>query len=108
MPDTNDHRYIAIDPVSQHVGSGAEPHDELTTVGAVSKGATEFRQLLKPARAIQDGTHGACRNDGILPDQKVMEPLDIGKGFGQPQEARQSPAFPAAFVNAVSRTVASS
>ena len=109
VPDTNDHRCIAIDPVSQHVGSGPEPHDEFTAISAVSEPATEFRQLLKPAHAIQDDAYGACRNGGILPDQKVMELLDIGKGFGQPQEARQSPAFPAtAFANAFSRTVASS
>ena len=108
VPDTNDHRCITIDPVSQHVSSGPEPHDELTAVGAVSERAAEFRQLLKSARAIQDDAYGACCNGGILPDQKVMEPLDIGKGFGQPQEARQSPAFPAtAFANAFSRTVAS-
>ena len=109
VPDTNDHRCFAIDSVSQHVGSGAEPHDELTTIGTVSEGATEFRQLLKPARAIQDGTHGACRGGGLLPDQKVMEPLYIVKCFGQPQDARQSPAFPAAaFANAFSRMAASS
>ena len=41
--------------------------------------------------------------------RKVMEPLDIGKCFGQPQDVRQSPAFPAtAFANAFSRMVASS
>lgn len=109
VPDTNDHRCFAIDSVSQHVGSGAEPHGELTAVGTVSEGATEFRQFLKPARAIQDGAHGACRSGGILPDQKVMEPLDIVKCFGQPQDARQSPAFPAAaFANAFSRMAASS
>ena len=109
LPDTNDHRCFAIDSVSQHVGSSAEPHDELTAIGTVSEGATEFRQFLKPAHAIQDGAHGACRNGGILPDQKVMEPLDIVKCFGQPQGACQSPAFPAAtFVNAFSRMAASS
>ena len=109
MPDTNDHRCITIDPVSQHVGSGPEPQDKLTAAGAVSERATELRQLPKPARAIQDGAYGACRNGGILPDQKVMEPLDIGKCFGQPQDVRQSPAFPAtAFANAFSRIVASS
>ena len=84
-------------------------HDELTAVGTVSEGTAELRQLLKPARAIQDGAHGACRSDWILPDQKVMEPLDIVKCFGQPQEARQSPAFPAAaLANAFSRMAASS
>ena len=109
MPDTNDHRCLAIDSVSQHVSSGAELHDELTTIGTISEGATEFRQLLKPARAIQDGAHGACRSGGILPDQKVMEPLDIVKCLGQPQDARQSPDFPAAaFANAFSRMAASS
>ena len=74
-----------------------------------ARGATEVRQFLKPARAIQDGTHSACRGGGILPDRKAMEPLDIVKCFGQPQDARQSPAFPAAaFANAFSRMVASS
>lgn len=109
VPDTNDHRCFAIDSVSQHVGSGAEMHDELTAVGTVSEWAAELRQLLKPARTIQDGAHGACRSGGVLPDQKIMEPLDIVKCFGQPQEARQSPAFPAAaLANAFSRTAASS
>ena len=109
VPDTNDHRRFAINSVSQHVGSGAELHDELAAIGAVGEGAAEFRQLLKPARAIQDGAHGACRSGGILPDQKIMEPLDIVKCFGQPQEARQSPAFPAAgLANAFSRMAASS
>ena len=109
MPDTNDHRCFAIDSVSQHVGSGAEMHDELTAIGTVSEGAAELRQLLKPARAIQDGAHGACRSGWILPDQKIMEPLDIVKCFGQPQEASQSPAFPAAaLANAFSRMAASS
>ena len=109
VPDTNDHRCFAIDAVSQHVGSGAELHDELTAIGTISEGAAELRQLLKPARAIQDRVHGACRSGGILPAQKIMEPLDIVKCFGQPQEARQSLAFPAAaFANAFSRTTASS
>ena len=109
VPDTNDHRCFAIDSVSQHVGSGAELHDEFAAIGTVSEGATEFRQFLKPARATQDGAHGACRSGGILPDQKVMEPLDIVKCFGQPQDACQSPAFPAAaFANAISRMAASS
>ena len=109
VPDTNDHRCFAIDSVSQHVGSGAELYDELTAVGTVGEGATEFRQFLKPARAIQDGAHGACRSGGILPDRKIMEPFDIVKCLGQPQEARQSPAFPAAaLANAFSRMAASS
>ena len=109
VPDTNDHRRFAIDSVSQHVGSSAELHDEFTAIGTIGEGAAKFRQLPKPARAIQDGAHGACRGGGSLPDQKVMEPLDIVKCFGQPQEARQSPAFPAAaLANAFSRMVASS
>ena len=84
-------------------------HDELTAVGTVSEGAAEFRQLLKLARAIHDGMHGACRSGGILPAQKIMEPLDIVKCFGQPQEASQSPALPAAaLANAFSRMAASS
>ena len=109
VPDTNDHRCFAIDSVSQHVGSCAELHDELTAIGTVGEGAAELRQLLKPVRAIQDGAHGARRGGGILPAQKVMEPLDIVKCFGQPRDARQSPAFPAAaFANAFSRMAASS
>ena len=109
VPDTNDHRCFAIDSVSQHVGSGAELQDEFTAIGTVSEGAAKFRQLLKPARAIQDGANGTCRSGGILPDQKVMEPLDIVKCFGQPQDTRQSPAFPtAAFANTFSRMAASS